>query len=431
MLIFEHLSKTAGTTFHSSYLPAAFAPEQRLVLRGSPDGNAADQARAAAPGADAQRQPAIIAGHFAGKLREHFPAARFITLVREPVARAVSAYLHRVFHPGWHAAYGAFDPSAVKLVDFVASEKFGPPYRNGQAHVVLGADFHDLDDDAIRVRLARRYASVGHTERFDEFVFSLHVTEGLPICLFNNRLVRGACGDVEPSEEECAVVRSQNAVDRRLHRVVRDDFESWRQALSPDWSALLERYLRVLRQYREETHGDENVAVRLDESLTSWDQARWYYHLFGRFPTVRADAVACEMLPLHSVTGSANADYHVQGTASATFSTSGVPWAYIATRPWPPRAQGLRLVLLVERGELGIAVTDRNNSSQLLTQVSVGETTAPIAVDVWPASAAGELILRNWAGGRCSAKLLSLQVLERGVAHAGRPPDQSIPLALR
>jgi hypothetical protein len=422
MLIFEHLSRTAGTTFHSSYLPAAFAPEQRLVLRGNADENDADQGRAAALSADARRQLAIIAGHFAGKLREHFPGARFITLVREPVARAVSAYLHRVFHPGWHSAYGAFDPSAFRLVDFVESETFGQPYRNGQAQVLLGADFHDLDDDAIRVRLARRYASVGHTERFDEFVFSLHATEGLPICLYNNRLVRGRCGGVEPSEEECAVVRSHNAVDRRLHRVVCDEFENWRQALSPDQSAMLERYLLVLRQYREETHGDENVAVRLDESLTSWDQARLYYSIFGRFPTVRADAVAREMLPLDSVTGSADADFNLQGTASARFSTSPVPWAYIATRPWPPRAHGLRLLLLVESGEMGIAVTDSNNSSQLLTQLSVGETTAPIAVDLWPDGDAGELVLRNWAGGRCRAQLLSLQVLERGVKHAGRTP---------
>ncbi|MEP7305227.1 MAG: hypothetical protein ABJA98_06890 [Acidobacteriota bacterium] len=426
MLIFEHLSKTAGTTFHSSYLPAAFAPERRLVLRGSPDENAADQARAVEMSADAHRQPAVIAGHFAGKLREHFPGARFITLVREPVARAVSAYLHRVFHPGWHSAYGAFDPSVFKLVDFVESETFGPPYRNGQAHVLLGADFHDLDDDAIRARLARRYVSVGHTERFDEFVFSLHVTEGLPLCLFNNRLVRGRCGDIEPNEGERAVVRSHNVVDRRLHRVVRDDFEHWRQALSPDRSAMLERYLRVLRQYREETHGDENVAVRLDGSLTSWHQARWYYNIFDRFPTVGADAVAREILPLDSVTGCANADVNFQGTASATFSTSPVPWAYIATRPWPPRAQGLRLVLFVESGEVGIAVTDSNDRSQLLTQVSVGETTAPIAVDLWPDGAAGELVLRNWAGGLCRVKLLSLQVLERGVEHAGRTPGQSM-----
>jgi hypothetical protein len=414
MLIFEHLSKTAGTTFHGSYLPAAFPAAQRLVLRGSPDENAADLERAAALSGDASRQPAIIAGHFAGRLRGHFPSARFITLVREPVARAVSAYLHRVWDPAWNAAYGAFDPAVVKLVDFVESERLGEPYRNGQARVLLGPDFHELDDDAIRLRLAGRYATVGHTERFDEFVFSLHASEGLPLCLYNNRLVRRHRGGVEPGREECAAVRSYNAVDLRLHRIVSDDFEKWCRALPPDRSALLERYLRVLRQYREETHGDENQAIRLDERLTWWDQARFYYRLFGRLPTVRSDAATHETLALESLTVTTHAVFDVRGNSSAGFSTSALPWAYVATRRWPSGAEGLRLVVLVETGEMGLAVTDRDDGRRLLVQVSVGKTNAPIAVDLWPDRVPGELVFRNCAGGHFQAQLFSLQVLVGG-----------------
>src|SRR4029077_14466628 len=109
----------------------------------------------------------------------------------------------------------------------------------------------------------------------------------------------------------------------------------------------------------------------------------------------------------------------VQGKTSATLTTSPIPWAYAATQRWPPHAQGLRLTLLIESGEMGIAVTNSDDCNQFLAQVSVGRTSAPIAVDLWPEGAPGMLILRNWAGGHVRAQLCSLQVLEAAPAAGG------------
>jgi len=107
MYIFEHLGKTGGSTFHSSYLRAAFGSDEFHLIPGEVHHNGLDIQRLTRLPDGELRQLKIIAGHNASKLKVRFPQAKFLSLVRNPVDRLVSSYLHTLYHKDAHAIIGA------------------------------------------------------------------------------------------------------------------------------------------------------------------------------------------------------------------------------------------------------------------------------------------------------------------------------------
>ena len=96
--IFEHIPKTAGTTFNLSYLAAAFPSEEIIIVPGYARQNREGLDNLIARPLSERLRLKMIAGHNTGLLRPHFPAARWLTLVRDPVERVISSYLHSRFH---------------------------------------------------------------------------------------------------------------------------------------------------------------------------------------------------------------------------------------------------------------------------------------------------------------------------------------------
>ena len=185
LLVFDHIPKTAGTTFRRSYLTAALPAAERWILGGG-ETNARDRERFLSLPSAQRDRIRVVAGHEAGSMRPELPGARFITVVRDPIQRAISSYLHARFHEGGEKLWPDVREQLLSLAQF--AQRYIPP--NYQSRVVLGDDYEGLDADRIRQRLSERYALVGYTEAFDEFVYLLHEIEGLPLCPYANRLVR-------------------------------------------------------------------------------------------------------------------------------------------------------------------------------------------------------------------------------------------------
>src|SRR4030095_5583054 len=77
--------------------------------------------------------------------------------------------------------------------------------QNAQAQQLTGLPAHAIDiTDGARVwsLIQRRFHLVGTTEDFWRFMFHLHVAEGFPLLLFNDRLVRPDAQRFAPSPEE-------------------------------------------------------------------------------------------------------------------------------------------------------------------------------------------------------------------------------------
>src|SRR5579871_3415749 len=128
--IFHHVFKTGGTTFNFSYVPAAFGPGEAFVLRGDDEGNLEDRRRAMAFTREERARLKLIAGHNTGDLRPHYPEARYLSLVRDPVERSLSAYLHYKHHPDtWERTGRVIHETNMSIAEFVEANWFNKAHN--------------------------------------------------------------------------------------------------------------------------------------------------------------------------------------------------------------------------------------------------------------------------------------------------------------
>jgi Sulfotransferase family len=271
MYVFDHIYKTGGTTFNFSYLPSAFDPDEVLVLRGSREGNREDLQSAMALSTEQTARLRLISGHNAGKLRSRYLDARFLTLVRDPVARAISSYLHAKYHEdGWENVGRRIQEQGTSLAQFVKTRR--QVQRDYQSRILLGYKPTRWLGPRLRIGSRRRapqnhaeiiatigsrFHLVGYTEAIELFLFYLHVTEGFPLVLFNNRLVRQERATFQATAEDLAVIERYNQLDRRIYCAARMEFD---RKVGEIWSNETEqfyrKYLEALELYRSETQRD-------------------------------------------------------------------------------------------------------------------------------------------------------------------------------
>jgi len=289
--IFTHIRKTGGTTFHTSYLPNAFASGEYFVVNGNFDCHQQDLDYLNALAPHEKRRLRVIAGHSTSQLRPSFPDARFITLVREPHQRVISLYRHAIHHLGGNHPVGKYlRERRLSFLDFVEGDVFDlvmkdllpdrstegfarcTSTQNAQAQQLTGLPAHAIDirdRERLRSVVQRRFHLVGTTEDFWRFMFHLHVTEGFPLLLFNERLVRPDAQRFEPSVKELERVRQLNALDYALYDLVKETFEkrvadTWSDAILADY----ERYRAALSAFRTRTGRDEHAIERLARAST-------------------------------------------------------------------------------------------------------------------------------------------------------------------
>jgi hypothetical protein len=100
--------------------------------------------------------------------------------------------------------------------------------QNRQAKTLLGEDTTDIDissSAALQERIRSRFDLVGCTEQFELFLFLLHKTEGFPLVLFNNRLVRREQFSLELQPGDLEAIKSVNKLDLAVYRAVKENFD--------------------------------------------------------------------------------------------------------------------------------------------------------------------------------------------------------------
>ena len=98
-LIFLHVPKTAGTAFRNQILKRYFQPEQVYIFRGY---------KAAIKDLVLGKEPfKVVTGHMGVGVHHVFKGAKYFSIVRDPVDRAISNYnyipppTNRFTHPEW------------------------------------------------------------------------------------------------------------------------------------------------------------------------------------------------------------------------------------------------------------------------------------------------------------------------------------------
>ena len=241
LLVFVHIPKTAGTTlnsilahryssgeFHevmmrgmSLIAPRHMAPPKPLI---SPS-----KLRRLRSALKHQHGPQVINGHFDMSLARLLPtSAQYVTILREPVERAISHFCHYrklTADPAHALAMRSTLTEWVSTCGLVEMD-------NGQTRRLAGEMALPIGDVSCqtlakaKANLATRFAVVGLTERFAESQILLHRNFNWPYFRYAAR----NAGENRPRRTEVggealAIMENSNRFDIELYRFASELFE--------------------------------------------------------------------------------------------------------------------------------------------------------------------------------------------------------------
>lgn len=336
LYIFQHIPKTAGTSFTEGYLATAFGDALEVVPGFGSENHAALQRLARTPNRDGGRTR-IVAGHGAGSMRAVAPGARQLTLVRDPIARLISAHRHYLRTP--KAARDTAAPD--DFLDFALDE----PSRDVQARSLLGEHYGDLDrlnDAEVESLLAERFFLIGDSEKLPQFIVALSRLADFPLVLFADRLRAPEDRFAAPSPEVMERICDFHRRDLRVCALASKVFEAQTAGL---WTAAVRRETEIYEAALE-AFGDNP-----DDDLG------------------RAWMPPAAVRPIASVDVGQFMSHDVWRPAEATPSAGGARvttgpavWSYAAELPLPEGVIAhagplfLQVELRVDKGRIGLAV---------------------------------------------------------------------------
>lgn len=205
-LIFVHVPKTAGVSLHRA-LRAAFGNEAVFSIRGKPD-----LQTWRAMSVDQARSYPVVSGHvwWSDLCDKIAPDCRLISLLRDPVARAFSAFN---FISSWPEHR---DHQRVKCMSF--GEYVEAEAESLQAMMCRQLTGKHTADEAIDL-LRSRYCLVGTIERMGDFVGPLERLIGKTLTLPHANTTSGQ-GRLALDSRICERLLEVTAEDRRLYRRV-------------------------------------------------------------------------------------------------------------------------------------------------------------------------------------------------------------------
>ena len=187
-----------------------------------------------------------IMGHFSFGLHEAVERpATYVTLIRDPIDRALSSYQHRVVRQRF----------ALGLEEYIRSER-DTAIQNGQVRRIAGLRARDRPPDAETLATAKRhieehFSVVGLTERFDESLLLCARAFGWRKLAYR----RQNEGRARPRKEDLApdllsILERTNELDRELLEFARERFQRQLEASGIDVERELGRLRRRNSGYR-------------------------------------------------------------------------------------------------------------------------------------------------------------------------------------
>jgi len=220
-LIFLHIPKTAGTTLNriieSQYSPFAIYTIDPHRIRATPE-------RLQQLSERRRRRLQVVRGHFYYGIHRFLPqGATYITMLRDPVARALSAYyfvLRRPLNP----LHRKLKKERLRVEDCL---RLFPDRNNLQCRLIAGVRDPAIDGerllDIARENLTNSFSVVGISERFEESLVLISKTFGWEISFYENRKVAKARPAAAPELAE--LIRQYNRWDAELYEFGQKLFE--------------------------------------------------------------------------------------------------------------------------------------------------------------------------------------------------------------
>ena len=220
-LIFLHIPKTAGTTLNRiiewQYSPFEIFTMDPCRIRATPE-------RLKRLSEGRRRRLRMVRGHMFYGIHECLPqGTTYITMLRDPVPRALSAYYFILRRP--------LNPLHRK----VKKERLGvedclrlfPQRHNLQCRLIAGVKDTAIADerllDMAKQNLVKSFSVIGISERFEESLMLMATTFDWEIPFYKNCKVSKARPQIDPGTVE--MIRDHNRLDVGLYEFGKGLFE--------------------------------------------------------------------------------------------------------------------------------------------------------------------------------------------------------------
>jgi hypothetical protein len=220
-LIFLHIPKTAGTTLNR-IIERQYSPFAIFTI--DPYRVKATSERLKRIPATRRRRLRVVRGHLPYGIHEYLPqGATYITMLRDPVARVLSAYYFVLRRP--------LNPLHWKL----KRERLGvedclrlfPHRQNLQCRFIAGIEDSAINDERLlaiaKENLTKSFSVVGISERFEESLMLMATTFAWEIPFYENCRVAKTRPQIDPGAVE--MIRDHNRLDLELYEFGKGLFE--------------------------------------------------------------------------------------------------------------------------------------------------------------------------------------------------------------
>ena len=224
-VIFLHIPKTGGLTLTK-------------IAKKNYDSSSIYEVRNAKVDIDKFRQLSIeekrkiklLAGHVRFGIHEDIPQqSTYITMLREPVERVISAYFYMRSTPNhpFHKKISQKDT----FEDFL--ETRWPGFNNGQVRMLSGVGgkvkYGKCDREMLetaKYNLNNFFSVIGITERFDEFLILCQRSLGYKFPLYTKvNVTKKRPLKEQISKKALRIIEEDNALDLELYNYVKEQFE--------------------------------------------------------------------------------------------------------------------------------------------------------------------------------------------------------------
>jgi hypothetical protein len=262
MLVFVHIPKTAGTTLHK-VISHQYRPKD-ILIRHDSDGPISETL--ASWMGD---PPKVVMGHYSVGLHQYVPGVRYITCLREPVARLISHYHYASGFPG-HYLYDTIHRDKLDLAGYVSSGIAGE-LSNGMTRMLAGVQDCQASVGGEALALAKRHIE----EYFDVAILNERFDEGLLLLgqqlgwatpyYFRRKVGHYSAAAANPDARTRQAILEFNALDVDLYEWAKERFD--RQAsVDPALARRTQRFQSLNRHWGKAVFLARELRSRLNIS---------------------------------------------------------------------------------------------------------------------------------------------------------------------
>ena len=244
-LIFLHIPKTGGSTLYK-ILEQQYAPFETITL------DTPGVARFKTLSADERGRYRLIQGHLCFGLHRFIPrASTYITLLRDPIERAVSFYYYARTTPD-HYLYPVLTAERLDLKTMLA-RKLTSELCNDQTRALAGDEWEDPERvvtrdalDRAKANLQRHFRLVGLLEEFDASLLLLHRAFGWQVPFyFKENVTKAKPPEASLDVETRRLVEDTNSLDLELYEFARNLFDEQCRAAGDSFVTDLRRFRQL------------------------------------------------------------------------------------------------------------------------------------------------------------------------------------------